>query len=73
MSKPYENIFEYLEVQDPEDDEENIMFYDTICWMCGSFNTPMYGPARLLTSPDCRSGWWVTVCVDCGGMLEMHP
>lgn len=68
MSKPYENIFEYLEVFDPE--EEWIDMPE--CYRCGSYRTPLYGPARELTNPDCRSGWWVTVCVECREVIDMH-
>ena len=62
MSKPYENIFEYLEVFDPEEEWDDI----PECYCCGSYNTPHYGPARELTN----SGWWLTSCVDCGALLE---
>jgi len=35
------------------------------CPECGSDDMPMFGPARLLTNPECRSGAWVFACSDC--------
>lgn len=72
MSKKYENIFEYLEVFDPEDDPLDDWDPYVECRYCGSTSSPHYGPARELTNPHCRSGWWVTVCRDCGEVLDMH-
>jgi hypothetical protein len=68
------NIFNYLPVYDPKDDEPSEKEWEenVTCYHCGSTEEPLYGPAKELTNPHCQSGWWVTICAECGDLLACH-